>query len=134
MSMIGDVAMSKAFLVFAVLVFSLSSLAAEQADTSSPDQFELSFADQACLEAITYLIGHEYERSDRPLSEMAQAYVRRCNGHPNKAACEIASQAMVREYGKTPLTCGSDTADYKKPVIMPEHPLLVRPDYALPRK
>jgi hypothetical protein len=66
---------------------------------------------------------------------MAMAHVRRCNGHPNKVACEITSQAMMREYGKTPFTCGSDTADYSVPVIvLPENPLLVMPDNALPPK
>jgi hypothetical protein len=128
--------MSKAFLVFVVLVFSLPSVAAEEADPSSPNQEEPNWlADTACLDAITYLIAHSYERSSKPLSATALAYVRRCNGHPDKAVCEVTSQAMMRQYGKTPFTCGSDTADYTTmPVIVPEHPLLVMPDSAPSRK
>jgi len=126
---------SKAFLVFVALVFSLPSVVAEEAGAPSQNEYEPNpLADLACLDAIDYLASHGYERSDKPLSAMARAYIRRCNGHPNKIACEITSQAMMREYGKTPFTCGSDTADYRMPVIVPENPLLVMPDYALPRK
>ena len=127
--------MPRAFLVFAVLVLSQPSLAAGQADTALRDQDKPNWrADAACLDAITYLIAHSYERSSKPLSATALAYVRRCNGHPDKAICERTSQAMIQEVGKTPFTCGSDTADYTLPVIVPENPLLMLPDSPPPAK
>ena len=116
--------MSKAIFVFVVLVFSLPSVAAEKVGTSSQNQYvENPAANQACLDAIAYLLNHDYERSDKPLSAMALAHVRRCNGHPNTLICETTSRIMMREYGKTPFTCGSDTADYSMPVIvLPDNP------------
>ena len=125
--------MSKAFLVFMALVFSVPSLAAKQAGAPSQSKHEPNpLADLACLDAIGYLASHGYERSTP--SAAALAHVRRCNGHPNKIACEITSQATMREYGKTPFTCGSDIADYTLPVIVPENPLLVMPDSLRPAK
>jgi hypothetical protein len=125
--------MSKAIVVFVALVFSLPSIAAEEAGTSRNQDEPNLLADMACLDAIAYLAEHDYERSDKPLSAMALAHVRRCNGHPNKGTCETTSRIMMREYGKTPFTCGSDTADYSMPVIVPEHPLLLRPDNPPPK-
>jgi hypothetical protein len=73
-------------------------------------------ADQACLGAV-YQVASNYDEQ-RPLSGRAAAFVRRCNGDPNKIACEVASQTMVREYGKTPFTCGANTAE-ADPLILP---------------
>jgi len=49
--------------------------------------------------------------------------IKKCNGHPFRTICEIASQAMLREYGKTPFTCGTDVADSVR---------LIFPPYQLP--
>lgn len=111
--------MSKAILVFVALAVSLLSAVAEAAGPSLRKPHALdAVADQACLDAIAYLAYHDYERSDGPLSAMALAHVRRCNAHPDRLVCETTSGIVKREYGKTPFTCGSDTADYTMPVII----------------
>jgi hypothetical protein len=111
--------MSKAIFVSVALILSLPSVAAEESGTSPRNQYEPNpLADKACLDAIAYLLNHDYERSDEPLSAMALAHVRRCNGHPNTLICETTSRMTMQEYGKTPFTCGSDTADYSMPVIV----------------
>jgi hypothetical protein len=74
-------------------------------------------ADQACLNAITQLVINRYD-SDKPLSALTEMLIRICNGHPNAATCETASQAVFREYGKSPFTCGSNALD-RVPLILP---------------
>jgi hypothetical protein len=122
--------MSKAILV-CVLLFSgmisgpmsgLTSAAADQpvvphgvvakaGETSQRDN-------AACLQAIDLVMRNYNDKDGEPLSVMAVALVRRCNGHPVRAICETSSQAMLREYGKTPFTCGINTAD-SVPLILP---------------
>jgi hypothetical protein len=111
--------MSKAFLVCVALILCLPPMAAEEAGTSSQQSIVDAAADQACLDAVAYLANNQYGQSDKPLSAMASAHVRRCNGHPDKIICETASRVIRQEYGKTPFTCGSDTADYSMPLILP---------------
>lgn len=118
--------MSKAILVcvlaFASLLPGLTSAAADQPvvphgivpkadDTGQRDN-------AACLQAMDLVIRNYGDEGGKPLSAMAVALVRRCNGHPVGAICETSSQAMLREFGKTPFTCGTNTAD-SVPLILP---------------
>jgi hypothetical protein len=72
--------------------------------------------DEACLEAIAFMAESYHFRSTR--SARALATVKMCNGHPSRTICEISSQAILEKYGKTPLTCGMDTAN-SVPLVFP---------------
>lgn len=96
--------------------------AADQMDNPSnlvakPDMSKKAEFDKACLDAIGFMA--ESYSSHTPPSGRAMANVKMCNGHPLMTMCEISSQAMLREYGKTPFTCGTDTAD-SVPLFFPE--------------
>jgi len=118
--------MSKAILVcvflFASLMSGLTSAAADQTVAPSgaaPKAGETQEpANAACLQAIDLVMRNYGDEGDKPLSAMAVALVRRCNGHPVRAICDMSSQAMLREYGKTPFTCGTNAAD-SVPLIVP---------------
>jgi hypothetical protein len=108
--------------LFASLLSGLTSAVADQPVVPSgvgpaPDTTEQR-ASAACLQAIDLVIRNYGDGNDKPLSAMAVALVRRCNGHPVRAICEQSSQTMLREFGKTPFTCGSNTAD-SVPLILP---------------
>jgi hypothetical protein len=122
--------MSKAILVCVLLVSGLmsgllsgsTSAAADQPVVPSgpvPKPGDTSQRDNAaCLQAMDLVIRSYGDEGGKPLSAMAMALVRRCNGHPVRAICETSSQAMLREFGKTPFTCGTNTAD-SVPLILP---------------
>ena len=109
-------------LLFASLIAGLTFAAADQPVVPSgvvakADQTSQR-ANAACLQAMDLAIRNYGDEGGKPLSAMAMALVRRCNGHPVRAICETSSQAMQREFGKTPFTCGTNTAD-SVPLILP---------------
>ena len=115
--------MLKVFLACATVVLSasvlgISSAAADEVAPASEDRRLVTSADQACSDAVRYLAYSDYERSDKPLSALGSALVRSCNGHPQKIICEATSQTVMREFGKTPFTCGTNTLD-DPPLILP---------------
>jgi hypothetical protein len=119
--------MSKTILVcvllFSSLMSGLTSAAADeiaaQAGVVKKADETRERANEACLQAIDLVMRHYGdEDGGKPLSAMAVALVRRCNGHPSRAICDMSSQAMLREFGKTPFTCGTNTAD-SVPLILP---------------
>jgi hypothetical protein len=118
--------MSKVMLACATLVLSAlvlgSSAAADEIAPASGERRLVFSADEACLDAIQYLIRNDYERSDKPLSALGLALVRSCNGHPKKFICEATSQAVMREFGKTPFTCGSNILDDPPLLLPPDNP------------
>jgi hypothetical protein len=118
--------MSKAIqvcvLLFASLMSGLTSAAADviaapSGVVSKVDETR-ELANAACLQAIDLVMRNYGDEDGKPLSAMAMALVRRCNGHPVRAICDMSSQAMLREYGKTPFTCGTNAAD-SVPLILP---------------
>ena len=115
--------MSKAILV-CVLPFAGLSSGLTSAAPVSPSfpwascQRPTRPANAACLQAIDLVIRNYGDEGGKPLSAMAVALVRRCNGHPDRAIRETSSQTMLREFGKTPFTCGANTAD-SVPLILP---------------
>ena len=96
----------------------ISSAGADEVAPASGERRLIFSADEACLDAVRYLAYSDYERSDKPLSALGSALVRNCNGHPKKFICEATSQAVMREFGKTPFTCGTNTLD-DPPLILP---------------
>jgi hypothetical protein len=117
--------MSKAILVcvlfFSGLMSGLTAAAGQPVVPSGvvPKTDDTSLRDNAvCLQAIDLVIRNYGEGNNKPLSAMAVALVRRCNGHPVRAICETSSEAMLLEFGKTPFTCGTNTAD-SVPLILP---------------
>ena len=75
-------------------------------------------ADQACRDAVKQ-VGRIYDdQTGKPLSSLAVALVRRCNGHPSEMMCQAMSRVMLEMYGKTPFTCGTNAAD-SIPLILP---------------
>jgi hypothetical protein len=122
--------MSKAILVCVLLFVGLmsglmSGLTSAAADQPIVPSGTVPKAEQtgqrdnaACLQAMDLVIRNYGDEGGKPLSAMAMALVRRCNGHPVRAICETSSQAMQREFGKTPFTCGTNTAD-SVPLILP---------------
>jgi hypothetical protein len=106
--------MSKAILVCVVLLSGLTSGVADQIGIPSgvvpkADMSREAAFDAACLDAMA-LAANSYS-DHMPLSARASANVRMCNGHPSQAICQISSQGMLEHYGKTPFTCGTNTAD-----------------------
>lgn len=95
------------------MLFILSIVLAPVAAAAS-DRADL-LADQACFDAIYHLAS---ENGMKPTSSLGAALVRRCNGHPHRYVCEAVSNAVVQEYGSSPFTCGSNTAD-SVPLILP---------------
>jgi hypothetical protein len=73
--------------------------------------------DQACFGALRHLPPRYGELGGEPFSEMAIALIKRCNANPDRMICDVASTTMMREYGKTPFSCGIDTV-YTAPVIL----------------
>ena len=113
--------MSKAILICAVLLSGLTSGVADEIAVRSgiapqADMSKKAAFNQACLDAIV-LMANGYDEQT-PLSARASANVKMCNGHPFQTICEISSQAMLREYGKTPFTCGANVAD-SVPLVFP---------------
>jgi hypothetical protein len=119
---------SKAILVCVALISGFTSVAADEVGTSSHAVPKIdaasAAADQACFDAVFQVAINQYDQSVKPLPALAQALVRRCNGHPNKIVCEAVSRGMMLEYGKTPFSCGVNTAD--------SIPLILPPDTSLP--
>jgi hypothetical protein len=106
--------MPKAILVCVLLLSCLTPGIANENGAAPPlaqkDNMSSKAAfDQACLDAILFAAKSYNDRE--PLSVRASANVKMCNGHPSGMICEVASQAMLREYEKTPFTCGTNTAD-----------------------
>jgi hypothetical protein len=113
--------MSKAVLVCVVLLSGLMSGVADEIGTPSgiapkADMSRRAAFDAACLDAIALAANNYYDQT--PLSVRALANVKMCNGHPFQTICEISSRAMLREYGKTPFTCGTNVAD-SVPLVFP---------------
>jgi hypothetical protein len=113
--------MSKAVLVCAVFLSGLTSGVADEIGIPSgiapkADMSRKAAFDAACLDAIA-LAANNYN-DQTPLSARALANVKMCNGHPSQTICEISSGAMLREYGKTPFTCGTNVAD-SVPLVFP---------------
>jgi hypothetical protein len=73
--------------------------------------------DQACFGALGQLPSRYGEAGGEPFSEMAIALIKRCNANPDRMICDVASTTTMREYGKTPFSCGVDTV-YTGPVIL----------------
>jgi hypothetical protein len=109
-------------LLFPSLLSGLTSAAADQPIVPSgvvPNADQTSQrANEACLQAMDLVMSNYGDADGKPLTAMAVALVRRCNGHPLRAICDMSSQAMLREFGKTPFTCGTNTAD-SVPLILP---------------
>jgi hypothetical protein len=103
-------AMNKA-VSFCLVFVPVSTSWAAEADMSKKAAF-----DEACQNAIVLVANSYYDQT--PPSARASANVMMCNGHPSQMICEISSQVMLREYGKTPFTCGSNVAD-SVPSIFP---------------
>jgi hypothetical protein len=109
-------------LVLSSLAVSISSAAADEAAPASGERRLVFSTDGACLDAVSYLARSDYERSDKPLSALGLALIRSCNGHPKKIICEATSQAVMREFGKTPFTCGSNILDDPPLLLPPDNP------------
>ncbi|SCB54702.1 hypothetical protein GA0061098_102955 [Bradyrhizobium shewense] len=98
--------------VLFILSIVLAPVAAAASDRADP------LADQACFDAVSH-IARDYDESGmKPTSPLVAALIRRCNGHPNRLACDAVSNAVVPELGSSPFTCGSNTAD-SVPLILP---------------
>jgi hypothetical protein len=91
--------MSKAIqvcvLLFASLMSGLTSAAADviaapSGVVSKVDEAR-ELANAACLQAIDLVMRHYGDEDGKPLSAMAMALVRRCNGHPVLAICDMSS-------------------------------------------
>jgi hypothetical protein len=113
--------MLKVIMVCAVLLSGLTSgvadeIAARSGIAPKADMDKKAAFNQACLDAVALVASNYYEQT--PLSARASANVKMCNGHPFQTICEISSQAMLREYGKTPFTCGTNVAD-SVPLVFP---------------
>lgn len=113
--------MPNAILVCVLFLSGLTSAVADEtgprSDIAAKDDMSSKAAfDQACTDAIV-LIANSYGGHTSP-SARALANVKMCNGHPSRVTCEITSQTMLREYGKTPFTCGTNTAD-SVPLVFP---------------
>jgi hypothetical protein len=57
-------------------------------------------ATEACLRAIDLMFRNYSDKDGKPLSAMAMALVKRCNGHPFQTICDMASQMVLKESGK----------------------------------
>jgi hypothetical protein len=113
--------MSKAISVCVVLLSGLTSGAADQVGTPSgvaekADMDKIAAFNAACLDAMALMLNNHYDQA--PPSARAAANVKMCNGHPYQTICEISSRTMLQEYGKTPFTCGTNTAD-SVPLVFP---------------
>lgn len=97
-------------------LFILSTMFAPVAAAASDGADAL--ADQACFDAVSHIARDHDESGMKPTSPLVAALIRRCNGHPNRLACDAVSKAVVRELGSSPFTCGSNTAD-SVPLILP---------------
>jgi hypothetical protein len=110
--------MSRKLLAGLLLMLGCTAAAAGEGGASSRAGSEVETVfDQACMAAVYQAVGYYDDRSAQPLSGMALALVKRCNANPNRMVCEVASKTMMREYGKTPFSCGIDT-EYTGPVIL----------------
>jgi hypothetical protein len=101
----------KVFLVCAVAMSSATAgIAGERAaDSAAKDNMSLEAAyDEACANAFVLILNSYSDHS--PLSDRAVANIQMCNGHPNQMDCEISSKMLLREYNKSPFTCGTNTA------------------------
>ena len=99
------------------LTFAVADEIGRRSDIAAKDDMSSKAAfDQACLDAVLFAANSYADRT--PPSVRASANVRMCNGHPSRMICEIASQTMLREYGKSPFTCGTNTAD-SVPLVFP---------------
>jgi hypothetical protein len=115
--------MPKAILVCVVLLSGLTFGATDQTAAQSgtvpkADMSKRAAFDAACRDAVALVADNYNDRA--PLSSRALANVKMCNGHPSETICDATSRAMLREYGKTPFTCGTDVADSVPLVFPPE--------------
>jgi hypothetical protein len=104
--------MHRVFLVCALALSSLSAaIAGENGRPFGPaskDDMSMEAAyNDACSNAFALTLNSYSDHS--PLTDRAVANIKMCNGHPNRVICEITTNMMVREYGKSPQTCGTDT-------------------------
>lgn len=110
--------MSKTILAGLLLLLGGAAATAGEAGTSSrTDSLVKTDFDQACFGAIGQIPGRYGEEGGEPFSEMAIALIKRCNANPDRTTCEVASKTTMREYGKSPFSCGVDTV-YTGPVIL----------------
>ena len=100
-----------------LLLDSTAAVAGEAATSSTAEFWVKTDFDQARLAAISRTPSHYGDRNAEPFSEMAIALIKRCNANPNRMPCEVASKTMMREYGKSPFSCGVNTV-YTGPVIL----------------
>jgi hypothetical protein len=63
---------------------------------------------EACVNAVV-LTWNSYF-NNLPLTDRASANVKMCNGHPDQMVCETMRNMLAREFGKSPQTCGTNTA------------------------